>query len=149
MMGPIPEDGGPHFAVTDAPAVADLCDLEDRLDAFNMDATGIRDVRYLSIFLRDDAGDLYAGLHGHSWGGCCEIKLLWVADHRRGAGLGRHLLRMAEIEAMWRGCRLIVLATHSFQAPSFYERHGFAPVATVNDYPAGHAEIFMVKSLTS
>ena len=72
MTGSIPDDGGPHFAVTDTPTAADLCDLEDRLDAFNINATGIRDARYLSIFLRDDAGDLYAGLHGHSWGGCCE-----------------------------------------------------------------------------
>ncbi len=146
MTGPIP-DGSPHFPVTDAPDAADLCDLEDRLDAFNMDATGIRDARYLSIFLRDDVGELYAGLHGHSWGGCCEIKLLWVADRRRGAGIGHRLLRTAEIEAVRRGCGLIVLATHSFQAPSFYERQGFRTVATVNDYPAGHAEIFMVKSL--
>ena len=135
------------FPVTDAPAAADLCDLEDRLDAFNMDSTGIRDARYLSILLRDDAGELYAGLHGHSWGGCCEIKLLWVAEHQRGTGLGHRLLRTAEIEAVRRRCRLIVLTTHSFQAPAFYERHGFSRIATIDDYPAGHAEIFMVKSL--
>lgn len=134
-------------AVTDAPDVNDLLDLENRLDAFNMDSTGMRDARYLSILLHDDDGALYAGIHGHSWGGCSEIKLLWVDQDRRGAGLGGRLLDAAESEAVRRGCRLMLLATHSFQAPEFYERRGYSRIATVADYPAGHSEIFMVKPL--
>lgn len=137
-----------RFPVTDAPAAADLTDLDDRINDYNARRTGMRDARYLSIMLRSDEGELYAGLHGHSWGGCCEIKLLWIAEARRGKGLGSKLLRSAEVEAIGRGCRLILLATHSFQAPGFYQRHGFSRVATVDGYPAGHSEIFMVKHLS-
>lgn len=133
--------------VTDEPGPADLSELDDRINAFNADRTGIRDARYLSIMLRSGDGVLYAGLHGHSWGGCCEIKLLWVAEDRRGTGLGSHLLRSAEAEAIRRGCRLILLATHSFQAPDFYRRHGFSHLAAVDDYPKGYSELFMVKRL--
>ncbi|GAA0328142.1 GNAT family N-acetyltransferase [Sphingomonas oligophenolica] len=136
-----------RFPVTDEPAAADLSELDDRINDYNTGRTGIRDARYLSIMLRSDDGELYAGLHGHSWGGCCEIKLLWIADEHRGKGLGSQLLRSAEVEAIRRGCRLILLATHSFQAPGFYERHGFSPIATVEGYPAEHAEIFMTKRL--
>lgn len=136
-----------RFPVTDAPAAADLSDLDDRINEFNADRTGIRDARYLSIMLRSADGELYAGLHGHSWGGCCEIKLLWISENRRGKGLGSLLLRAAEGEAIRRGCRMIMLATHSFQAPGFYERHGFSHIATLEAYPAGHAEIFMTKDL--
>ncbi|GAA0332105.1 GNAT family N-acetyltransferase [Sphingomonas oligophenolica] len=134
-----------RLPVTDEPAAADLSELDGRINDYNADRTGIRDARYLSIMLRSDEGELYAGLHGHSWGGCCEIKLLWVAEDRRGEGLGTRLLQSAEDEAIRRGCHLILLATRSFQAPGFYERHGFSPVATVHGYPAGHSEIFMVK----
>lgn len=138
-----------RFPVTDEPAAADLSDLDDRINDYNADRTGIRDARYLSIMLRSADGELYAGLHGHSWGGCCEIKLLWVAEDRRGEGLGSRLLRSAEVEAIRRGCHLILLATHSFQAPGFYERRGFSRIATVEGYPARHAEIFMTKHLSS
>ena len=136
-----------QLSVTDEPRAADLSELDDRINAFNADQTGIRDARYLSIALRSDDGVLYAGLHGHSWGGCCEIKLLWVAGDRRGTGLGSQLLRSAEGEAIRRGCRLILLATHSFQAPDFYLRHGYTRFATIDSYPTGHSEIFMVKYL--
>jgi len=136
-----------RFPVTDEPDAADLSELDDRINDYNADRTGIRDARYLSIMLRSAGGELYAGLHGHSWGGCCEIKLLWVAEDCRGEGLGTRLLQSAEDEAIRRGCHLILLATHSFQAPGFYERRGFSRIATVEGYPAEHAEIFMTKHL--
>lgn len=134
-------------SVTDAPDPREIGDLEQAIDRFNMERTGILDARYLSIFLRFPDGTLRAGLHGHSWGGCCEIKLLWVAEQARGQGLGSGLLLAAEEEARRRGCRQILLATHSFQAPAFYRRHGFVEVAAIRDYPVGHSEIVMVKLL--
>ncbi len=71
------------FDIIDNPELADIVGLEDHLDAFNAAITGIDDARLLTILLRRDDGSLYAGLHGHTWGGTCQIKLLWIAEEAR------------------------------------------------------------------
>jgi len=43
----------------------------------------------------------------------------WVDESRCHTGIASRLLRAAE-EAASRGCRKIVLSTHSFQAPDFF-----------------------------
>jgi ribosomal protein S18 acetylase RimI-like enzyme len=63
--------------------------------------------------------------------------------------LGRALLRATEAEAVRRGCTQVVLWTHSFQAPAFYEQLGYARQATVPHYPNGHAQYLYLKSLRS
>jgi GNAT superfamily N-acetyltransferase len=75
------------------------------------------------------------------------VKLLWVAESHRGGGLGSAMLRAAEAEALRRGCRQIMLATHSFQAPDFYAKHGFRRVAIVVGNPIGHTDILMLKRI--
>ena len=140
----MPEDA---FPVSDQPSPLDVARLDENLYAFNVAATGIDDGRLLSIVLKDAGGAIYAGLHGHTWGECCEIKTIWVAEERRGQRLGTQLLRSAEREARRRDCRSILLATHSFQAPKFYARFGYQPVAVIPGYPAGHDQILMRKTL--
>jgi GNAT superfamily N-acetyltransferase len=137
----------PPLEVRDDPPRADVDALDDRINAFNCDATGYRDGRLLAILLKDEAGRLYAGLSGHTWGGTCEVKLLWVEESRRRSGLGTRLLHAAEAEARARGCRKIVLSTHSFQAPAFYPRHGYVVAGELIDYPLGHRQIFFEKAL--
>lgn len=137
----------PAVTVDDAPSPADIAALDDAIDAFNARRTGIDDGRRLAIVLRDAGGTIYAGLHGHSWGGCCEVKVLWVAEGHRGRGLGRRLLQAAEDEALRRGCTQVVLTSHSFQAPGFYERLGYRRLATIPDYPRGHANVVLTKAL--
>jgi GNAT superfamily N-acetyltransferase len=139
---------GPALIVQDDPAAGDLAWVDDRLYDFNVAATGYDDGRYLAIFLRRESGEIYAGLHGHTWGGCCEIKALWIAERERGAGLGARLLAAAEQEARRRGCAQINLSSHSFQAPAFYEKYGFVRVAALTGLPAGHANILLMKRLT-
>ena len=53
----------------------------------------------------------------------------------------------AEREMVLRGCRQVVLLTHSFQAPQFYRRRGYMRVADVSAYPAGHAWPLFTKAL--
>ncbi len=135
------------FEVTDEPPAGDLDLLEERLNAFNFARTGIYDGRFLTILLRSETGELDAGLHGHTWGATCEIKTIWVAEARRRQGIASQLLQAAESEALRRGCLQILLSTHSFQAPEFYERRGFRRIASVEDYPRGYAHILMVKRI--
>jgi GNAT superfamily N-acetyltransferase len=99
--------------------------LTDRIYEFNAKVTGYFDARLLAGCIRNDAREIIAGFNGHTWGACCELSNLWVHERHRGQGLGTLLVRSAEAEARARDCRRVVLATHSFQAPSFYEQMGY------------------------
>lgn len=135
--------------VTDTAALEDLQFLEERINEFNFATTGIYDARLLVVLLRDEEGRIYAGLSGHTWGGVAEVRFLWVDEAKRDKGVGSDLLRAAEEEARARGCRKIVLSTHSFQAPDFYRRHGFIIAGEFADYPRGHRSIFLEKPLSA
>jgi ribosomal protein S18 acetylase RimI-like enzyme len=131
------------------PSTRDLEQLEEQINQFNFRTTGFHDGRSLASFLRDADGALRAGVAGHTWGGCCEIRFLWVRESERRSGLGSTLLRAAEHEARARGCDRVVLSTHSFQAPDFYRRHGYAELGRADGYPRGHAQIYLCKRLCS
>jgi GNAT superfamily N-acetyltransferase len=135
-----------RFAVGDADT-----DLAERLDkeinAFNIAATGHDDARMLSVAVRGDGGDLRGGLYGWTWGGCGYIDLLWVRDDQRGDGLGAGLLAAAEAEIRRRGCDRVALNTHSFQAPRFYTRLGYAECGRTTGYPHGYDDIHLLKQL--
>ena len=135
------------IAVSDRLADEDQLELDRRVDSHNMERSGIEDARLMSIMVRSTEGELLAGLHGYTWGGYCEVKSLWVAAGLRGQGLGSTLLRSAEKEAAKRRCRLVLLTTHSFQAPEFYRKHNYSEAATIDDCPLGHSYILMSKAL--
>ena len=136
-----------RLEIRDDPSDAELRFVEERIDEFNVAATGFRDGRRLAVFLRDVTGALRAGLTGHTWGGCCEVRFLWVRDAERGRGLGRALLGAAEGEAAARGCDRVVLSSHSFQAPDFYRKQGYMIVGQADGYPSGHRQVYLQKLL--
>lgn len=134
-----------HVLAGDRPSLA--AELERRIHEFNVAATAFTDGDGLHAELRDADGGLVAGLSGHTWGGTCEIAYLWVRETSRRQGLGSALLAAAEAEASRRGCRQVVLLTHSFQAPRLYERLGYRRVGEVADYPRGHDKALYAKAL--
>lgn len=139
----------PTLHLTAHPAAADLDFLDEQINQFNVATTGIRpepDI-LLAIIVRDEAGAIVAGIWGWTWGGCCEVRTLWVHEKLRGQGYGRRLLRAAEDEALHRGCRQVVLDTHSFQAPAFYQKQGYEIIGQVEDYPLGHTKYYLRKRL--
>jgi len=121
--------------------------LADRMYEFNANATGYFDGRLLAGCIRNDSGEVIAGFNGHTWGGCCELSYVWVHQRHRRQGLGRLLLRCAESEALARGCVRLMLASHDFQAPGFYERLGYERKYAVEGRPSGHVSIIYVKML--
>lgn len=137
----------PRLVLTTSADAGDLRFLEERIDAHNIALTGIDDVALIALVARDEHRAIVAGLHGWTWGGCCEVKTLWVDERWRGRGVGTHLLLAAEREARAHGAGQIVLSTHSFQAPEFYRRLGFEVVGAVDDYPVGHRSIHLRKRL--
>lgn len=136
-----------ELVVDSGPRPDDVQYLEDRIYEFNAAATGITDGAWLAILVRDEGDRIVAGVSGSTWGGCLEIRQLWVEEARRGRGLGTRLLVAAEQEARRRGCRQIVLSTFTFQAPAFYARHGFEVVAVVDDHPRGYGNLLLRKRL--
>jgi GNAT superfamily N-acetyltransferase len=119
--------------------------LVNRIYAFNAQVTGYFDARLLGGRVRAPSGETLGAFNGHTWGGCCVVSNLWVDDGCRGQGLGRLLLQAVEAEAMRRGCAQIVLSTHSFQAPAFYEQMGYLRLSVIYGQPKGYADIVFVK----
>jgi ribosomal protein S18 acetylase RimI-like enzyme len=136
-----------HRFHIDEPSSADIQFLEDRLYEFNAGTTGIGGGQSLGVFLRDESGNIVAGAAGHTWGETCELRQVWVAAPLRGRGFGHRLIVETEAEAVRRGCRQLVLTTHSFQAPEFYRKLGFEVVSELPDYPRGYSHLVLRKRL--
>ena len=121
--------------------------LVQRIYEYNAAATGYHDGETFTASHQSGSGEIQAGTSGYTWGGCCYVANLWVAEAQRRRGLGTALLTAVECYAREKGCRIVFLSTHSFQAPGFYARHGYEPVARIEDHPIGHASIFYAKHM--
>ncbi len=69
------------------------------------------------------------------------LDLFYLPAKLRGGGA----LRMAEEEAIRRGCRAATLVTVNFQAPEFYARHGWEEFGRIAGAP-GVERVFMRKT---
>ena len=121
--------------------------LAERIYEFNAAATGYDDGESFTAVREGRSGDVEAGVSGYTWGGCCYIQYLWVAKSARGHGIGSELLGAVESHARSKSCRILFVSTHSFQAPEFYARRGFARVASIENHPIGHSSYFYAKRL--
>jgi ribosomal protein S18 acetylase RimI-like enzyme len=137
----------PELIIDDHPNQRDLDFLEDQINAYNVAVTGIVDWYPLAIFVRDDDGQIVAGINGGMWGGYLEIKNLWVHEDRRGQGLGRRLLLAAEQQARAHGCAQVLLDTHDFQAPEFYKKLGYTVFGTFEGIGGRYNRYYLHKKL--
>ena len=130
------------------PAPKDIRFVDDSLFEYNVEQTGSDDGKGLTIFVRDDAGVIVAGLHGCTWCGACKVERLWVRKDLRRQGYGQRLLAAAEQEARSRGCDQLLLDTFSFQAPLFYKKLGFEVIGVTEGFPRPpHSEYHLRKTL--
>lgn len=121
--------------------------VKSALLAHNFAATGIAAYYPVNHYLRTARGEVMGGAIGLIWGGVLYISFLWVDEAVRGKGAGTRLMDAAEGCARERGCHMVALDTHSFQAQPFYEKRGYEVVATIDDYPKGHKKIYLKKVL--
>ena len=137
----------PEIRILDIDDEAAVAELRDQLVAHNIESTGYGQYRCMSCFLRDSERQLQAGISGFSWGGYAMIEWLWVSPSLRGASLGSQLVRAVEAEVRARGCRVIRVNTHTFQAPDFYRKLGYEQIGYAEDTPMDHGEVFFAKRL--
>ncbi|MGB8944927.1 MAG: GNAT family N-acetyltransferase [Streptomyces sp.] len=138
------------FVLTDAPNPEDVAAISDALDRFNIEHTGIADRRPLAVLVRDpETRQVVGGLTGRTSLGLFFLDLFYLPPRLRGSGLGTEILRQAEDEARTRGCRTAVLYTITFQAPGFYQKHGWKRLGEVPCDPPGTSRVFITKELTA
>jgi GNAT superfamily N-acetyltransferase len=138
------------LAVTeqDDPTAEDILDLKNAVDAFNAVRTGPDNTMPLGLVGCDPSGTVQAGLYGLCYWRWLFVEHLWVAERYRGAGVGSLLLKRAEAVARQRNCVGVCLNTMSFQAPRFYETHGYREFGRLKDVPPGHSRIWLAKRLS-
>jgi GNAT superfamily N-acetyltransferase len=133
--------------LTDSPDPTFKTILEDGLSGYNESHTGRNDWRELAITVPDpDTGAVVGGLLGRTSMGLFFLDLFYLPEKLRGGGIGSQLMRMAEAEAIARGCRMATLLTVNFQAPEFYARHGWEEFGRIQSAP-DVIRIFMRKTL--
>ena len=101
----------------------------------------------LNLYVEDEHGQLLAGLVAETFGNWLEIEYLFVKEDLRGQGIGSQLLQRAESEAKKRNCRYVFVNTYQFQAPAFYQKHGYQEVFTLKDYPCTGQRHYYQKEL--
>jgi ribosomal protein S18 acetylase RimI-like enzyme len=122
--------------------------LTARIYEFNARKTGHDDAKDYAIAVRNEQNDVVGGANGYTWGACCYVTNLWVAESLRGQGVGKSVLAAVEACARQRGCIQIILSSHTFQAPDFYKRHGFTELFRIPDYPKGHGDVWLSKQIS-
>ena len=123
--------------------------LEHNLYTHNSQATGHRDGKGLAFKVLDANNVQIGAIAGYTWAGMAEIRQLWVDQDHRGQALARNLIEAAVAEAATRGCQVVWVTTHSFQAPGLYEQCGFQRIAELPDWPPGHTKIILRRSLAN
>jgi len=121
--------------------------LEDKIYEHNSRALNKDDGQLFSKIVRGEDKNIIAGIAGWTWANACEITQLWVGENVRKNGIGKMLLEAAEGEAKNKGCLTILVRSYSFQAPHFYEKHGYKVELKLSGFPEGHAYYILVKKI--
>lgn len=136
-----------NFEITDKIKEQDEKIIYQGLLEYNLARIEDKNPRDLGIYLQDETGEKVGGLIGNTHGNWLLVKYLWVREDQRGQKIGSALLKQAEEAAKERGCRYAFLDTFSFQAPAFYEKHGYMSVFTLEEYPVTGKRYYFTKTL--
>ena len=122
--------------------------LNEQLAKFNAAATsGVAPAEELTVRV-EQAGDVVAGISGWTWGDAAGIGMTWVQEDHRGTGVGARVMSAFETEAKRRGCTHVFVTSFTFQAPGFYQRHGYREIFRCESVPtAGRDDVHMRKDL--
>jgi GNAT superfamily N-acetyltransferase len=122
-------------------------EISGALTEFNAQQAGDDESKPLCYVIKDAHGSIAGGAIGVVYWDWLSLDLMWVREDLRGQGFGSRLMALIEEEAQRLGARHVHLDTFSFQAPGFYERHGYRIFGQLEDFPRGFQRVYMTKSL--
>lgn len=117
------------------------------LTDYNNQQAGDDKAKPLCYVIKDEDGSLLGGAIGVVYWDWLSLDLMWVREDLRGQGIGRSLLAQIEAEARQQGAKHAHLDTFSFQAPGFYQKHGYEVFGELAEFPAGFQRFYMTKDL--
>jgi ribosomal protein S18 acetylase RimI-like enzyme len=117
------------------------------LTDYNHQQAGDSGEKNLCFVLQGPEEEVVGGIIGATHWDWLYISLMWLKEEFRGRGYGHRLLTMAEEEARKRGAKHAYLDTFSFQAPDFYQQHGYEVFGELKDFPTGHQRYYLRKQL--
>ena len=129
------------------PSKEEMDYVREALTQFNNERVGADGHEVLSFVEYDKDGAVIGGIIGGTYWGWMYVDILWVHEAHRQKGIGAKLLLEAEKEAVRRGCHHVHLDTMSWQAPAFYQKHGYEIVGILPDIPKGNQKYLLQKTL--
>ena len=136
-----------NIEMNNNPTETEVDYVREALMNFNKEHVGDDCHAQLSIVEYDSNGNIIAGIIGGTYWGWMYIDVLWVHEKHRKKGIGSKLLGEAEKEAIRRGCHHVHLETMSWQAPLFYQKHGYDVIGILPEIPKGNQKYLLKKSL--
>ena len=143
----MPMDASYIVVVEHDPDPHDLAFLEERMAEAAVAAAGVGGEEEFAVVVRED-DRVVAGVSAVTWGGACQVHVVWVEPAHRGRGMAQDLLAATESEATRRGCRLIMGLTYDVLTGDWYERLGYRTVGVIEDCPVGTATRWYCKDLS-
>jgi len=139
------------FHTLDQPHDFFIQSLRTALSNYNAAVAGDSKMHPIAV-CANDADDLTVGaIYGWIQWGWLFIDLLWVDESARQQGMGSQLLQQLEQAALKRGVSRAYLDTGDFQAPAFYQKHGYeiyAQMEVTADDGKDYIKYSMRKSLS-
>lgn len=136
------------MTVTISPATEDEVQssgIGRRLREFNYTYLGEYPAEeYIRLNAREADGSVVGGIRALVVFYWLRVEVLWVDEAARGKGIGSRLLAEAERLAREMGARNAALETFEWQAPRFYQKHGYEEVARLEGY-AKHFYLALMK----
>ena len=129
------------------PSEAETDYIRESLNQFYCAHVGDDGHMPLSLVEYGADGSIIGGLLGGTYWGWMYIDILWVREDHRRQGIGSRLLTEAEKEAIRRGCHHVHVDTMSWQAPMFYQKHGYEVIGVLPDIPLGNQKYLLMKAL--
>ena len=114
---------------------------------YNIKQAGEGHEKSLCFAIQTQDGTVVGGIIGETHWNWLFINLMWIREELRGRGYGHQLLLAAEAEGRKRGATSAYLDTFSFQAPDFYQKHGYQVFGVLEDFPPGHKRFYLTKQL--